>query len=129
MCSVLAVLGLAGWNAQRLLVQAVWGLCLCVLLTDGLFFFQQSVPFNRPRMPGRTSFPLMLTLYVGVLPPFIFEVSSMEIVMENKLLQLLLLALVTTAIHVVLGMFHRGPDEIEEEMEGYEGEFQLLGLS
>ncbi len=128
-CSILTALRLAGWNAQRLVVQAVWGLCLGVLLTDGFFFFQQSVPFNRSRMPGRTSFPLMLTLYVGVLPPFIFEVSSMEIRMENKLLLLLLLASVTTAIHLVLEMLHQGPEEVEEEMEGYEGEFQLLGLS
>jgi hypothetical protein len=129
MCCIVAALRVAGWDVRRLLVQAVCGLCLCVLLTDGFFFFQQSVPFNRPRMPGRTSFPLMLTLYVGVFPPFIFEASSLEMRMEKNLAELLLLGFVTMAIHVALGMLRKGSEEVEEEMEGYEGEFQLLGLS
>ncbi len=126
---ILAALRVAGWDARHLLVQAVCGLCLCVLLTDGFFFFQQSVPFNRPRMPGRTSLPLMLTLYVGVFPPFIFWVIHMEMQMEKNLMKLLLLGLATAVIHAGLGVLRRGSEEIEEEMEGYEGEFQLLGLS
>jgi hypothetical protein len=129
MCGILVALRAAGWDLRHLLVQAVWGLCLCVLLTDGFFFFQQSVPFNRPRMPGKTSFPLMLTLYVGVFPPFIFEASYMEMRMEKNLVELLLLGFVAMVIHVALGVLRRGSEEIEEEMEGYEGEFQLLGLS
>jgi hypothetical protein len=129
MCCILAALRAAGWDVRHLLVQAVWGLCLCVLLTDGFFFFQQSVPFNRPRMPGKTSFPLMLTLYVGVFPPFIFEASSMEMRMERNFVELLLLGFVTIVIHVALGVLRRRSEEVEEEMEGYKGEFQLLGLS
>jgi hypothetical protein len=42
---------------------------------------------------------------------------------------LLLPALMTIGIHTALTLLHRGPGEVEEEMEGYEGEFQLLGLS
>jgi hypothetical protein len=30
---------------------------------------------------------------------------------------------------MVFRSLSNGPDEVEEEMEGYEGEFQLLGLS
>jgi len=30
---------------------------------------------------------------------------------------------------VTFRTLHNRPEEIEEEMEGYEGEFQLLGLS
>jgi len=119
----------AGWGVRRLLVQTVCGLCLSVLLTDGFFFSQHSVPFNQPRMPGRTSFPLMLTLYIGVFPVFILGVISMEMQMEKNLLKLLLLAFVTTVVHVALGVLHRESEEVEEEMEGYDGVFQLLGLS
>ena len=129
MCSILAVLGLAGWDARQLFVQAVCGICLCILLTDGFFLFQQSVPFNRPRMPGRTSLPLMLTLYVGVLPPAIFGATSMEMAIERHLAKLLLVVLPTALAHVAFGATRNGPEEVEEEMEVYEGEFQLLGLS
>ncbi|GGG76913.1 hypothetical protein [Edaphobacter dinghuensis] len=126
---IVVALHFAGWDTRQLLVQAVCGLCLCILLTDGFFFFLQSVPFNQPRMPGRTSFPLMLTLYVGVLPPFIFGVIYTEMQMERNLGKLLLLTIITAAIHVALQNLRKGYEEIEEEMEGYDGEFQLLGLS
>jgi len=119
----------AGWDLRQMLVQGICGLCLCVLLTDGFFFFQKSVPFNQPRMPGKTNLPLMLTLYLGVLPPFLFGVIHLELQMEKHLMRLLLLGLGTAAIHAASSLMHRGPEEIEEEMEGYEGEFQLLGLA
>ena len=114
---------------RRLLVQAVCGLCLCVFLTDGFFVFQQKVPFNQPRMPGKTSLPLMLTLYFGVFPPFIFGVIYMETQIEKNLAKLLLLGALTAAIHTALVMARGTSVEVEEEMEGYEGEFQLLNLS
>ncbi len=129
MYCILGALVLAGWDVRYLLVQAVCGLSLCILLTDGFFFVQQGVPFNRPRMPGRTSFALMLTLYVGVFPPFIFAVIYMERVMEKNLLKLVLLGVATIATHAVLDLLRRRSEEVEEEMEGYEGEFQLLGLA
>jgi len=129
MCCILAVLRVAGWDIGRLLIQAVCGLCLCVVLTDGFFFFQQSVPFNRPRMPGRTSFPLMLTLYVGVFPVFVFAMIYMETQMEKQPSRLLLLGTAVAAIHVALGVLRKRSEEVEEEMEGYDGEVQLLGLA
>jgi hypothetical protein len=129
MYCIIGALVLAEWDVRHLLVQVVCGLCLCILLTDGFFFVQQGVPFNRPRMPGRTSFALMLTLYVGVFPPFIFAVIYMERVMEKNLLKLVLLGVATIATHAVLGLLRQQTEEIEEEMEGYEGEFQLLGLT
>jgi hypothetical protein len=129
MAAILAALRLAHWDLRHLLVQAVCGLCLSFLLTDGFFFLKQSVPFNRPRMPGRTSLPLMLTLYIGVLTPFIYGVIYMESHLEKHLGKLLLLGLITLAIHVTMVLLRSGFAEIEEELEGYEGEFQLLGLS
>jgi hypothetical protein len=128
-CCILAALRGAGWDARHLLVQAVFGLCISILLTDGFFFSQQSVPFNQPRMPGKTSFPLMLSLYLGVFPLFVQLVIVAEMQLEKHPAKLLVPALMTIGIHTALALLHRGPGEVEEEMEGYEGEFQLLGLS
>ena len=128
-CGILSALRVANWNARLIAVQAVVGACLCILLTDGFFAFQQSVPFNRPRMPGRTNLPLMLTLYVGVLPPAIVGIIFMEMTIERHPVKLLLAVLPTALLHVLFRALRNGPEEVEEEMEGYEGEFQLLGLS
>jgi hypothetical protein len=129
MSGILMALRVAGWDARKLFVQTVLGVCLCILLTDGFFIFQQSVPFNRPRMPGRTSLPLMLTLYVGVLPPAIVGIIFMEMRIEKYLMKLLLVVLPTALAHMGLAALRAGSEEVEEEMEGYEGEFQLLGLT
>lgn len=127
-CATLAVLGSAGWDARRLLVQVVCGVGLAVLLTDGFFLFQRSVPFTRPTMPGKTSLPLMLTLYVGVLPVFLVGMVRLEMWLEEHPFKLLLVGAAAVAIHLVPALMRRS-DEIDEEMEGYEGEFQLLGLA
>ena len=125
---VLAILRVAGWSARPMMVQAVCGLCLCVLLTDGLFFSQQTVPFSQPRMPGRVSFPLVLTLW-AMLPVFLYGVVDAELHFEQRPLKLVLLMLATAAAHLGCNLLHTGPEEVPEQMEGYEGEFQLLGLS
>jgi hypothetical protein len=129
LCAIVAALRAAGWDARHLLIQIVFGLCISILLTDGFFFSQQTVPFNQPRMPGKTSFPLMLSLYLGVFPLFVSLVVVAEMQLEKHPLKLLLPALVAIGIHAALTLLRRGPGEIEEEMEGYDGEFQLLGLS
>jgi hypothetical protein len=128
MWCILGALCWAGWDARHLLVQGVCGLVISLLLTDGFFAFYPGVPFNRPRMPGRTSLPLMLTLYVGALTPFIFGVIYLEMRLEKSLPKLALLGICALAIHSVLNSRDRS-DEVDEELEGYEGEFQLLGLS
>jgi hypothetical protein len=129
MVCILAALRLAGLDLPRLLVQLVCGLCLCILLTDSFFAFQKGVPFNQPRMPGTKSLPLMLTLYIGVLPTALFGIIRIEMYYEKHLPDLLLLGIGAAVLHIGLSRLQRGPDEIEEEMEGYEGEFQILGLS
>ncbi len=128
-CLVLAVLALAGWPLRALLVQAVCGLSLALLLTDGFFFLQRRVPFNQPRMPGRRSLPLLLTLYIGVFPPFLVGVVLLEKQLEMSLSKLVSLGVGVLLIHAGLQYLRSAPLEVEEEMEPYEGEFQLLGLS
>jgi hypothetical protein len=71
----------------------------------------------------------MLSLYLGVFPLFVSLVVVAEMQLEKHPLKLLLPALVAIGIHAALTLLRRGPGEIEEEMEGYDGEFQLLGLS
>jgi hypothetical protein len=129
MTCILAALRLAGWDLRHLLVQLVCGLCLCTVLTDAFLGFDESVPFNHPRMPGTKSLPLMLTLYVGILPPALIGAVRLEMHYEQDPLQLILLALGVIALHLGLARLQTGPEEVEEEMEGYEGEFQVLGLS
>ena len=80
-------------------------------------------------MPGKTSFPLMLTLYLGLFPLFVSLTVVAEMLIEKHPIKLLIPVLITVAIHAALTFLRRGPGEIEEEMEGYDGEFQLLGLS
>lgn len=129
MVGIVTALHLAGWDVRHLLIQTISGLCLCILLTDAFFFSQQNVPFNQPRMPGKTNFPLMLTIYVGVFPVFVLWVIHIEMQIERNPMKLLLPILVVIGIHAALGVLRRGSGQVEEEMEGYEGEFQLLGLS
>jgi hypothetical protein len=129
MCCVLVSLRLAGWDVRHLLTQLMCGLCLCTLLTDGFFAFDTGVPFNHPRMPGTKSLPLMLTLYIGILPPALLGIIRLEIHYETSPMDLLLLGFGVVALHLGLGRLQTGPEEVEEEMEGYEGEFQVLGLS
>lgn len=129
MCCVLAALRLAGWDMRRLLVQLACGLCLCILFTGTFLAFDKGVPFNHPRMPGTKSLPLMLTLYIGILPPALLGAVRLEMHYERSPLDLLLLVLGVIALHLGLARLQTGPEEVEEEMEGYEGEFQILGLS
>ncbi len=126
---VLALLAAAGFTLSQLLVQAVTGTALALLLSDAFFFFERAVPFNQVRLPGRTNLPLVLTLYIGVFPPFIFAVIYTEMWLEQNLFRLAGLAAVVTGTHRLARLRDRQPDEIEEEMEGYEDEFQILGLS
>jgi hypothetical protein len=126
---VIAVVIAAGWDARRALVQGVVGVCLGVLLTDGFFFSEEVVPFNRARMPGRTNFPMMLTLYIGILPLFVLGVVRLEGRLEESFVKLLLLGVGTALVHVGVNQLRYEPGVVEEELEGYDEEFQLLGLS
>ncbi len=80
-------------------------------------------------MPGKTNLPLILTLYIGVFPPFILGVIALEKLLEKNLLKLVMVVAITAILHAALTITHNQPAEVEEEMEGYEGEVQLLNLS
>jgi hypothetical protein len=126
---VMFVLTMGGWGFKLLLVQTVVGFCLCILLTRGFFLGEPSVPFNKARMPGKTNLPLLLTLYLGFFPLFVFGAIGLEMNMEKHLGRLLLVSGIALGFDRLVRKIEDRPEEIEEEMEGYEGEFQLLGLS
>ena len=117
----------AGWSARAVLVQVVCGVCLAILLTDSFFFSEEHVPFNRPRMPGRSNFPLLLTLYVAILPLFVMGTMLLEARLESRMTGLVMLAIGTTLVHAGTVRLRREPAVLEEELEGYDEDFQLLG--
>jgi hypothetical protein len=125
---VFCLLTVSGMGYRQLFVQAIVGFSLCMLLTDCFFLGQPAVPFNKARMPGRTNLPLLLTLYLGAFPLFVSGVISLEINLEKHLARLLLLVSLTLGLNRLARTIEDQPEEIEEEMEGYEGEFQLLNL-
>jgi uncharacterized protein (DUF2236 family) len=110
-------------------VQVVCGSALAILLADVFFASESRVPFNTPRMPGRVSFPLMLTLYVGVLPPFLEGMMRLEVRLEHRPVETALVAFGAAAVHLLLVRLREAPGRRGVVPEEYEGEFQLLGLS
>jgi len=127
--AVMAVLAGMGVGARALAIQAACGVCLCAVLVEGFFFAQTTVPFSQARRPGRTSLPLVLTLYLGVLPPFIFAMVFLEMKIERHWLWLLVAVGLVPVVHWVLGWLRDRSVLVEEEREGSGGEVQLLGVS
>ena len=128
LAGILLALSLAGWDAEKLTVQAVCGGCLCLLLSDGFFFAQRSVPFNQPRMPGKVSFPLMLTLYIGVYPQYVVGMIWLERHLEGRAERLAAVCFVAAGLHILAAAM-RGLSSEAEDLAEYDGEFQLLGLT
>jgi hypothetical protein len=117
-----------GWTRREFVVQVAFGVSLTFLLADA-FFSSRRAPLIEPRLPGRSNFALFLTLYIGVLTPGIFCIIWGELRIERTPWMLLPLLTATIAIHAIFRSSQQAPMEVEEEMEGYEGEFQLLNLS
>ena len=126
---IVSLLTFARLGPRPLLIQAVCGLALSLLLTDLFFASQGSIPFNQPRLPGRTNFPLLLTLYIGILPLFVLGTIRLESWIETAPTRLLGVTLIVLGVHLALSRANRALPQPEEELEGYEGEFQVLGLS
>lgn len=118
-----------GWGWRPLLAQGVWGMSFCVVLVESFFVTQRGAPFTRPRSPGKTSFPAVLTLYIGVLPPLLFGIAWLEMRAEIDFRQLLVPVLVTAVLWSVLRWVRVRLIWIGEEDETPDGDFQLLGLS
>lgn len=127
--TVATALACIGWRGRDLLVQIVCGACLCAILVEGFFLAQTTVPFSRPRRPGRTSLPLILTLYLGVLPPFIFGMILLERKLETNPILLISVVAIVPLVRFLCTKLRDRAVLIEEEREGADGDFQLLGLT
>ena len=128
LAALLPLLWWAHLGGRALLVQAGSGVCLCSLMVDCLIFADRGIPFAQPRSPGRTSLPLMLTLFVGLLPVFCFGMVRLTVWLERKPLYLLFGALLVPGVHkTVTALRQRSQPELADGDE-IEGEFQLLGL-
>ncbi|WP_047490390.1 hypothetical protein [Terriglobus sp. TAA 43] len=68
LAAVVGVLALFGWSARDLALQAVFGLIYAMLLTDIFFYGQSHVPFTRPRLPGRSSLPMTIAVFLFGVP-------------------------------------------------------------
>ena len=120
---------LAGLTIKQLAVQVLCGLCLSTVLTDCFFSSNDNIPFTRPRMPGLTNFPLMLTLYVGVLPVYVLGFARLELRLERTPSELVVMIAVTLVAHLSLKHLRHVSTLDQEDLEGYQEEFQQLRLS
>ncbi len=120
---------LAGFTPTQIAVQVVSGLSLSLLLADSFFASSEDIPFTRPRMPGLTNFPLLLTLYTGFLPLYVLGFARLELRLETKPSELILLAAGAALTHVCMERLRYVSTVAPEDLEGYEEDFQRLGLT
>jgi hypothetical protein len=125
---LLPILWAAGMGMRGLLVQGVCGVSLCAVLVDGLLFANHGIPFAHPRSPGKTSLPLMLTLFVGILPLFCLGMVRAELWLERTPLWLSAAVIVVPIARMAIGLLRRRSQAMLEDGDEIESEFQLLGL-
>ncbi len=129
-CGVLCFLRVVGWDARHLIVQGACGLSLALLLTDLLFLYRTGIPFTQPRLPGRTSLPLMLTLYVAVFPPFVLSTMDLERSIETHLVRTAWMLVSALVMHLILNMANKSSAQTAQNtpFDEPEGPLQTLGL-
>jgi hypothetical protein len=131
---VLLMLGLLlalHWSYLSLLIQAVCGIGLSLILADLFFLGRTQIPFTRPRLPGRESLPIVLTLYAALFPALVIAVARLEMVAEEQPLLILKILLAAALLHLGLryldGLARRGVIGGFPEDESDDGP-QTLGL-
>lgn len=125
---VLVVLGCLGTPARVLLVQALCGMTVSVLIVETLLFADRGIPFAQPRAPGKTSLPLLLTLFIGVLPVFVVGMERLSLWLERKPWWLVAGLLLIPIMRRGAGSLRRQSQPELQDGDEVEGEFQLLGL-
>ena len=125
---ILCMLSLFHWSPKSFAIQILASLCIGFSLADAFSLYKR-MPLIQPRLPGKSNFAGYLTLYIGVLTPALFCIVWAELRLELSPWLVLPVLLATSLSHLVFLRLMRSPMESEEEMEGYEGEFQTLNLS
>jgi len=131
MAAVLLLLVCLGWSPWQLAKQAICGACFASLLMDLFFFFPSGIPFTRPRLPGRNSLPLMLTIFVFGFPAFVVAAYRVEMRAETWPRTLIWLGLAAVGTRAGLHRARRSPVYPPVEAFGDESDnyVQTLGIS
>ena len=74
----LIALATSNWRSGGLVLQGIYGTCCAVLLIDVFFFFEAHIPFTRPPLPGRTSLPMTLAIYIFGVPVLVLLMVTLE---------------------------------------------------
>lgn len=125
---LMPILAWLGMGPRALVVQYVFGAAVCALIVDALMFSDRGIPFAQPRSPGKTSLPLMLTLFIGVLPVFVFAMVRFETWLESRLLFLLIAPVLVWSVHRLVTLLRRRSQPQLEDGDEIEPEFELLRL-
>jgi hypothetical protein len=135
-CGILtaAIVGLLlalHWSYLSLLIQAVCGVGLSLILADLFFLGRTQIPFTRPQLPGRSSLPIVLTLYAALFPALVIAMVNLELLAELNValvLEILVgIGLLHAALRYLDSLARRGVIGGFPEDEGEEGP-QTLGL-
>ena len=100
--AILAVLLSFKWPWWNLAIQAIWGCGLALLLSGFFFLGRTQIPFTRPRLPGRSSLPIVLTLYAALFPALILIAVKTEMLTEGRTSTLLWTAATMIGMQLVL---------------------------
>ena len=127
-----AVLSLCHLRGLDLLWQLVFGMMYAVLLTDLFFYLQSCIPFTRPRMPGRSSLPLTLAVFVFGAPVSILLAVTLERWVAYRSWRLATACTATVLLHALQRCLRSLPSHSVSD-DAFLGEndtdVQTLGLS
>lgn len=135
-CGLIAVLVLVlavcGWRGVDLLLQAIFGLLCAVLLTDIFFYLEAHVPFTRPPLPGRSSLPMTLAVYIFGVPVLLLLTVTLEHWAGHHAVRVLETISGVAAVHALMHWL-RGlpshPASADVFLDEFTEEIQTLGLS
>ncbi len=135
-CAVIAlvviVLEGCGWSVRELLLQAVYGLLCAVLLIDVFFFLEAHVPFTRPPLPGRSSLPMALAVYLFGVPVLILLTVTLERWAKGQAWRVILACAAVAATHCLIHYLRFLPSHPASDdafLDELSEEIQTLGLS
>ncbi len=135
-CAVIALVVLAqvacGWRGIDLVLQAIFGICCAVLLVDFFFFFEAHVPFTRPLLPGRSSLPMTLALYIFGVPVLVLLMVTLERWADHSAWRAAEACGAVAAVHVLMHWLRALPSHPVSEdafLDESAEELQTLGLS
>ena len=99
---VVEALILVKWPWWDLFVQMLFGIGLSVLLADLFFLGRTQIPFTRARMPGRSSLPIVLTLYAALFPALVLLTVKWELLCEVRPAAVIWMVVSFVLSHLVL---------------------------